>query len=116
MDGDTDVDMYQQRVRDDRAAEVGKETQARDVEAARTAANGVQKRLTLTFKDVTVRVTASGAMLGETLFSRYDPRVMFSRDKGEQRVSQRGRGKKRAKRGPKEERAKRGPKTKMLTV
>ncbi|CAK7221669.1 hypothetical protein SBRCBS47491_004607 [Sporothrix bragantina] len=85
FDGDTDVDMYQQRALDDTTANVSEDMPARDVEAGRNKDGGVQKRLTLTFKDVTVRVTASGAMLGETLFSRIDPRVIFSRDKGEQR-------------------------------
>ncbi|KAF7561005.1 hypothetical protein G7046_g3143 [Stylonectria norvegica] len=33
----------------------------------------IQKRLTLTFRDVTVKVTAPDAALGETLWSRLDP-------------------------------------------
>ncbi len=41
--------------------------------------DGVQKRLTLTFQDVTVRVTAPGEALGETLLSRVDPRRLSGR-------------------------------------
>lgn len=37
-------------------------------------ANEIRKRLTLTFRDVTVRVTAPEAALGETLLSVADPR------------------------------------------
>ncbi|CAM1507980.1 Fc.00g048280.m01.CDS01 [Cosmosporella sp. VM-42] len=36
----------------------------------------IQKRLTLTFQDVTVRVTAPDEALGETLWSRVDPRQL----------------------------------------
>ena len=38
--------------------------------------NSPQKRLTLTFKDVTVKVTAPDQALGETLWSRVDPRQL----------------------------------------
>jgi len=38
--------------------------------------DAVQKRLTLTFQGVTVRVTAPGEALGETLLSRVDPRQL----------------------------------------
>ena len=36
----------------------------------------IQKRLTLTFQDVSVRVTAPDEALGETLWSRVDPRQL----------------------------------------
>ncbi|KAG7289980.1 hypothetical protein NEMBOFW57_006359 [Staphylotrichum longicolle] len=45
---------------------------------------GFQKRLTLTFKDVTVNVTAPGEALGETLWSRINPsqlRSVFNKEK-----------------------------------
>lgn len=38
----------------------------------------VPKRLTLSFKDLTVRVTASSEALGETLWSRVDPSQLNS--------------------------------------
>jgi hypothetical protein len=38
----------------------------------------VPKRLTLSFKDLTVRVTASSEALGETLWSRVDPSQLKS--------------------------------------
>lgn len=37
-----------------------------------------QKRLTLTFKNVTVNVTAPGEALGETLWSRVNPSQLLS--------------------------------------
>lgn len=49
----------------------------------------IQKHLTLTFKDVSVRVTAPDEALGETLWSRVDPRQLldlFSRDERPKRV------------------------------
>ncbi|CAK7222792.1 hypothetical protein SEUCBS140593_005023 [Sporothrix eucalyptigena] len=73
FDGDTDVDMFQHN--NETTANASDDMPARDIEAGRNKNGRVQKRLTLTFKDVTVRVMASGAMLGETLFSRVDPRV-----------------------------------------
>ncbi|ERS96089.1 ABC multidrug transporter [Sporothrix schenckii 1099-18] len=53
------------------------DTDVRDAEHAIDTGAG-RKRLTLTFQDVTVRVQASGAVLGETLFSRIDPRVLLA--------------------------------------
>lgn len=53
-----------------------------DVEAlnhyqnANQRADPCQKRLTLTFKDVTVSVKAPDQALGETLWSRVDPRQL----------------------------------------
>lgn len=49
----------------------------------------IQKHLTLTFKDVSVRVTAPDEALGETLWSRVDPRQLldlFSRDERPKRT------------------------------
>lgn len=49
----------------------------------------IQKRLTLTFQDVTVRVTAPDEALGETLWSRVDPRQLaglFKRNNRPMRV------------------------------
>lgn len=67
-----------------------------DVEVTRAFANidrtkddGFQKRLTLTFKDVTVNVTAPGEALGETLWSRISPsqlRSVFHKEKAPKRV------------------------------
>lgn len=91
FDGDTDVDLYNGAgINSDNnngrnMTNITEDVPARDAEAGKT--NGSQKRMTLTFKDVTVRVMASGAMLGETLFSRVDPRVIFAGKGGEQRVS-----------------------------
>lgn len=76
-DDDTDVDRFQR----------SQDVPVRDAVSGRDAKGSVPKRLTLTFKDVTVRVMASGTMLGETLLSRVDPRVIFSKRAGEQRVS-----------------------------
>ncbi|KAJ4183507.1 hypothetical protein NW755_009542 [Fusarium falciforme] len=45
----------------------------------------IQKRLTLTFQDVTVRVTAPDEALGETLWSRVDPRQLAGLFKGNNR-------------------------------
>ncbi|KAM0434008.1 hypothetical protein ACHAPT_003952 [Fusarium lateritium] len=45
----------------------------------------IQKRLTLTFQDVTVRVTAPDEALGETLWSRVDPRQLGGLFKGNNR-------------------------------
>lgn len=42
-----------------------------------TGVSGVRKRLTLTFRDVNVHVTAPDAALGETLLSVADPRQYF---------------------------------------
>lgn len=42
----------------------------------------IQKRLALTFQDVTVRVTAPDEALGETLWSRVDPRQLAGLFKG----------------------------------
>lgn len=50
----------------------------------------IQKRLTLTFKDVTVHVKASDTALGETFWSRIDPRQLaglFKGNKHPKRVS-----------------------------
>ncbi len=56
-----------------------------DVEVNRTfadeerdKADAGQKRLTLTFNNVTVKVTASGEALGETLWSRANPSQLRS--------------------------------------
>lgn len=38
----------------------------------------IQKHITLTFRDLTVRVTAPDEALGETLWSRVDPRQLKS--------------------------------------
>lgn len=49
----------------------------------------LQKRLTLTFRDLTVRVTAADEALGETLLSRVDPRQLkgwFASSKQQKRV------------------------------
>ncbi|KAJ5537442.1 hypothetical protein N7513_010628 [Penicillium frequentans] len=51
--------------------------------------NGIRKRLTITFRDLNVRVTAPDAALGSTLLSRVDPRQLaglFKRDKSPQRT------------------------------
>lgn len=52
----------------------------------------IQKRLSLTFQNVTVRVTAPDEALGETLWSRVDPRQLgslFSTNRRPKRVSKR---------------------------
>ncbi|KAL1901802.1 hypothetical protein Sste5346_001505 [Sporothrix stenoceras] len=88
FDGDTDVDLYNGPGVDSRGrnmTNITEDVPARDGAAGAANKNGSQKRMTLTFKDVTVRVQASGAMLGETLFSRIDPRVIFAGKGGEQR-------------------------------
>lgn len=51
--------------------------------------NGIRKRLTITFRDLNVRVTAPDAALGSTLWSRVDPRQLagfFKRDQRHKRV------------------------------
>lgn len=60
-------------------------TSEKDVEVFHTVADakrhedvGVQKRLTLTFKHVTVNVTAPGETLGETLWSWANPSQLLS--------------------------------------
>lgn len=73
---------------EDASVNVSDQVSSRDVEAGQIKTGSIQKRLTLTFKDVTVRVTASGVMLGETLLSRIDPRAILTNHDGEQRVSQ----------------------------
>jgi ATP-binding cassette subfamily G (WHITE) protein 2 (SNQ2) len=39
--------------------------------------SGILKRLTLTFRDLTVNVTAADAALGQTLLSVVDPRQLL---------------------------------------
>lgn len=49
----------------------------------------IRKRLTVTFRDLNVRVTAPDAALGSTLWSDIDPRQLgdlFNRTKGSKRV------------------------------
>ncbi|CAK7564578.1 MAG: hypothetical protein SEPTF4163_002472 [Sporothrix epigloea] len=70
---------------EDASVNVSDQVSSRDVEAGQIKTGSIQKRLTLTFKDVTVRVTASGVMLGETLLSRIDPRAILTNHDGEQR-------------------------------
>lgn len=51
--------------------------------------DGIRKRLTITFRDLNVRVTAPDAALGSTLLSRVDPRqfaALFKRDESPKRV------------------------------
>jgi hypothetical protein len=51
----------------------------------------IQKRLTVTFRDLNVRVTAPDAALGSTLWSAVDPRQLgdlFSRKENRKRVNQ----------------------------
>lgn len=51
--------------------------------------DGIQKRLTVTFRDLSIRVTAPDAALGSTLLSAADPRRLlnlFQRNKQPKRV------------------------------
>lgn len=53
-------------------------------------AEGIRKRLTLTFRDLNVLVTAPDAALGSTLWSEVDPRQLsglFRRGNQPKRVS-----------------------------
>ena len=49
------------------------DVEAQDLYDPRLVGSSVAKRLTLTFKNLTVRGTSSDAALGETLWSRVDP-------------------------------------------
>ena len=52
--------------------------------------DGIQKRLTVTFRDLNVRVTAPDAALGSTLWSEVDPRqlrALFTRKQKHKRVN-----------------------------
>lgn len=51
--------------------------------------DGIQKRLTVTFRDLSIRVTAPDAALGSTLLSAADPRqllALFQKDQKPKRV------------------------------
>lgn len=60
-----------------------------DLESA-SHAGSIRKRLTVTFRDINVRVTAPDAALGSTLWSEVDPRQLgglFTGQKKHKRVN-----------------------------
>lgn len=78
-----------QTVFDASASETDVEVTRGFADVDRNKDEGFQKRLTLTFKDVTVNVTAPGEALGETLWSRINPsqlRSVFNKAKAPKRV------------------------------
>ena len=60
------------------ASETDVEVNPAFVDEGRHKDDALQKRLTLTFKNVTVNVTAAGEALGETLWSYANPTQLLS--------------------------------------
>ena len=75
LDSDTDVDRRHN----------GLPSQPEKVKTIETAEDS-RKRLTVTFRDVTVKVTASGEAYGETLLSHVDPRGLFAKKPGKRDI------------------------------
>jgi len=84
-----------QTVFDASASETDVEVTRAFADVDRHKEDAFQKRLTLTFKNVTVNVTAPGEALGETLWSRVNPsqlRSVFHQEKPAKRVRAYGYG------------------------